>query len=120
MLAGSLDFTKENSVYVGIDWPTVSLQMLDDADAPIDLTGWIVFAWCKKLPGTILIFDFNPQIVDAPNGIVTLALDKTQTKPLPAGSYTWDLIFENPSGVRLGPILAGAVSIVRLDTEPPL
>jgi hypothetical protein len=86
---------------------------------PFDLTGWKVWAWVKQTPGGTLIQDLNPQIdADPTLGKITMGMTDEETFGLTTGDFFWDMIFEDPSGVRLGPLFAGSFTIAQLITEP--
>lgn len=86
---------------------------------PIDLTGWSVWAWVKDAPGGTLIFDLDPQIdADPTTGKIDLSKTDEQTSALIPGSNSWDLILEDNTGERIGPLFAGSCYIQELITEP--
>jgi hypothetical protein len=86
---------------------------------PFNLTGWTIWAWVKQNPGdTTLILDLAPTITNALLGQIDMSMTDEETFPLPPGNYVWDFIMQDPTGVRLGPLLAGSCSIVELVTEP--
>lgn len=86
---------------------------------PFDLTGWKVWSWVKQAPGGTLILDLEPEIdADPTTGKITMGMTDEETFDLTAGDFFWDLILEDPSGARLGPLFAGSFSIIELITEP--
>jgi hypothetical protein len=89
------------------------------ASRPFDLTDWKVWAWVKTAPGATLVLDLDPQIdADPTTGKITMNMTDTETATLTVGDFFWDLIFEDPSGVRIGPLFSGSFSIIELITEP--
>jgi hypothetical protein len=100
----------------GIDF-SETLVFSEDGTA-MDLTGWSVFAEARKLPSNTVSFELGAAITTAASGIVTLTLTDVQTEALTAGVYGWDLVFEDDSGIRRGPYLAGTVTVKTLHTHP--
>lgn len=86
---------------------------------PFDLTGWSVWSWVKSAPGGTLILDLSPVIaIPATLGQITMSMTETQTKALTPGNFFWDIIFQDNTGNRLGPLFSGSFNIVELITEP--
>jgi hypothetical protein len=92
---------------------------------PADLTDWIPYAEVKTDPeSTSVILDLAPIISQPDIGEVTIpAIQDEQTILLPSGSggklkCKWDLIFQVPTGERIGPYIAGSFLIKSIITEP--
>jgi hypothetical protein len=86
----------------------------------INLTGWQVWAWVKDSPTGTLVMDLNPTIVSpASQGKIDMSMTDEQTILLTAGNHSWDMVLQDPTGVRIGPLFQGGVTIIHLITEPP-
>jgi hypothetical protein len=92
---------------------------------PADLTNWIPYAEVRTEPEAVVVQNLVPAITDPTIGEVTIpAIQDEQTILLPSGTggkfkCKWDLIFQVPSGERIGPYLAGSFMILSIVTEPP-
>ena len=96
---------------------SVQLTMTDTNDDPVDLTGWSVWAEAKETTNCY-IFDLSPVIDDAVNGVTVIQITDEATALLKLGTYTYDLIFENSTGARLGIFLTGTLTITDPITKP--
>lgn len=92
--------------------------------SPADLTNWIPYAEVRTEPEGTLILDLLPVISDPTIGAVLIpAIQDEDTILLPAGTggklkCKWDLIFQVPTGERIGPYIAGSFLIKSIITEP--
>lgn len=102
----------------GITFGPLTFEFKDDAGDPVDLTGWQIFADVRKKPTDEVAFSLEPEITDAEAGIAVIEFTDEETDELTAGSYGWDLVLQNPDGERLGPYLAGRVSVKTIYTQP--
>lgn len=82
-----------------------------------DFTGWSAYAEARVLPSRDLAFDLAPTIPDPTSGQVRIALTAEETAALPAGSYGWDMILEDPEGARSGPHAAGRCNVKKPHTQ---
>lgn len=123
MKPATVDLTADSddadAIYKGITYGPIVFQLTDDDDVPVPLTGYLVFAEVRKQPGSPLILDLNPQIVDDLNAYVQIAFTDEETFTLPPGNYKWDFIMEKPTGERVGPFISGKCDIIENITEPP-
>lgn len=106
------------TIWKGITFGPEVMTLHDGDDQPVDLTGWSVYAHVRHKLGGYVILDLAPQITDAAAGEITIEVDYTLPRTLQAGSYLWDLIVEPPTGVRLGPLFQGLVTIEETSTKP--
>lgn len=102
-------------IATGITFGPVVMTMLDDDDLPVDLAGWSVWSQAR-IHGTVL--DLLPTITNAAAGEVTIEMSDEQTAPLTPAKMFWDIILENPTGEKLGPYLAGTLTITATQTKP--
>jgi hypothetical protein len=92
--------------------------------APADMTDWIPYAEVRTEPESTLVLDLEPELVYPQYGVVRIpAIQDEQTILLPAGNggklkCKWDLIFQVPTGERIGPYIAGSFLIKSIITEP--
>jgi hypothetical protein len=107
----NLEFTR------GITYGPLLIYCKNGGNA-VDITGWSVFAHVRKDSASPLALNLNPTITTAATGEITIAFTDEQTKQFPPGSYSWDLVMQDPSGERLGPFLAGTVTINSTMTHP--
>lgn len=106
------------TIYTGTTFGPVTLTCRDAEGVLVDLTGWTAYAEVRKTEGGPVIVDLEPVITDAGGGVVTLGLSKEDTAALPVGGYLWDILLQRPTGERLGPYVAGKVSIKKPITQP--
>lgn len=86
----------------------------------VPLAGWSAYAEVRKSPGKAVVLDLSPVITaDDAAGLITLPkIDHTALANLPLGTHAWDLILEDPDGVRYPPLVSGKADITRTTTEP--
>jgi len=96
MLAANFDITLDRAA----DYSFV-LTIKNQAGLPVDITGAVFYSDVREILSKKEVLDLTPTISNALNGEVTIALTKTQTKTLRAGTgvYEWDL-FMDRLGVR--------------------
>ncbi len=115
MQPASLAFT----IYKGVTFGPVLITCTDSEGAPVDLTGWTAYATARLLaPGWPGEIDLAPSITNAAAGQITLGMTDDQTQALTTGKFGYDLVLQNPDGERLGPFLAGTISVFTLNTRP--
>jgi hypothetical protein len=78
---------------------SVALQFDDSTGAPINLTGWTVYAQAWNRQRTTKYADFAVTYVNRANGQITISLTDTQTTTFPDECY-YDVLLENPSTIR--------------------
>jgi hypothetical protein len=104
----------------GADFGPVRILCRDAQGDPVPLAGWKAYAQVRKNPDQTVIIDLDPQIApDDTAGEITLpAIPHPATHTLPLGGHLWDLILEDPGGIRRPPIVEGSFSITRTITVP--
>lgn len=105
MTPANLDLT----IWRGITFDPVIFNIKDGSGNPINLSGWSVFANSRN--GTGKLIDLAPTITSAATGQVTISLSKTQTALFNSGEQYWDMIFQKPTGERLGPYISGKILV---------
>ena len=78
---------------------SLSLQLKDSTETPINLTGWTAYAQVWNKDRTTKYADFTVTYTDRPTGQIAIALTDTQTTSFPNECY-YDVLLENPSGLR--------------------
>jgi hypothetical protein len=78
---------------------SLSLQLKDSTETPINLTGWTAYAQAWNKDRTTKYADFTVTYTDRPTGQIAIALTDTQTTSFPNECY-YDVLLENPSGLR--------------------
>jgi hypothetical protein len=78
---------------------SIALQFDDSTGAPINLTGWTVYAQAWNRQRTTKYADFAVTYVNRANGQITISLTDTQTTTFPDECY-YDVLLENPSTIR--------------------
>lgn len=108
------------TVYRGTDFELVVRRLVEvDGDA-YDLTDWTPIAQVRATASNgTLITTLNATLGTPTNGEVEMSLTPTATLALAAGEYVWDLLFEDPDGVRSGPYLAGRFVVAEPVTKFP-
>lgn len=114
MNAATLNLT----VHRGITLGPITFVFKDEDGAVVDLTGYTAHAEARKRLSGPVVIDFEPTVSDATAGEVTIYRTDELTNAYAAGLYRWDLVLENASGERLGPFLAGEVTVATLNTQP--
>lgn len=84
---------------------------------PLNLTGWSVWSYVRDKPSGTLILDLAP-VVTPLIGKIDLSKTDDQTYTLSPGNFYWDIILEDTSGTRIGPLFAGSFQVVHLITDP--
>jgi hypothetical protein len=111
MTPGSLDIT----VYKGITLDPIIFNVKDGTGAAINLNGWQVFA--KSRNGTGKLIDLGPTITNPTAGQVTISLDSTETATFTLGQQQWDMLFQKPTGEKLGPYISGTITVLNTVTN---
>jgi hypothetical protein len=78
---------------------SLDLQFKDSNNAPIDLTGYTVYAQAWNEERTTKSADFSVTYTNRSNGQVTISLTDTQTTTFPDELH-YDVLLENPAGER--------------------
>ena len=104
----------------GADFGPVLISCQDAEGAAVPLAGWSAYAQARRSPAAAVVLDFAPVIAaDDAAGLITLpALGHAATALLPAGIYAWDIILQDPAGIRYAPFLSGALAITTPTTQP--
>ena len=98
-------------------WGATTLQLIGGS-GPFDLTGYTAQAEVRVQPDDTVILDLEPEVTDAVNGVITLAVfDDETTEQYIAGVYQWDLIISTVDNEELGRFLAGQFYIVDKITD---
>jgi hypothetical protein len=106
-------------IVTGIIFGPIILRARDVNDAPVDLTGWKVFAEVRKKPGASLVLDLKPSFTNAALGEITIPkMTDEETYDLRFGTFQWSLVLEDPTGDRRGPYIEGAFTIGGTPTKP--
>jgi hypothetical protein len=106
-------------ILAGITLGPIELKFKDKNGDPVDLTGWSAWAQVRKTYLGAIIHDLSPSITDAEQGVVTISQTDEQTSSIDhIGAFQWDLILQNTSGQRLGPLVAGSCVINKPITQP--
>lgn len=80
---------------------TLRFTVLDDANQPVNITGWaILFAFQDKEGGATL-FSRTPDMVDANGGVCDVQIDPTDTEDLFPGTYFYILERMDPGNVSV-------------------
>lgn len=103
----------------GISYQPLVTFIFQQADAsPFSLEGgWKVIAYARLTKYSREKIDLNPIITDAPAGTAVVSFTKEQTTAMTGGEYGWDLILEDPDGIRTGPYFAGPFKIKEINTH---
>lgn len=96
----------------GIHYGPLTITCNDSNDTPVDISGFGVFAVGRPETESPTLVDLQPEITDGPGGVVTIDLDDADTLQFPVGDYVWDLVLENLDSERIGPFLAGPLTII--------
>jgi len=108
------------TIVKGISYGPVVFEFKQEDTTPFDFTDggtWKVFAFARKSPDARNKIDLNPIITDPVNGEVKISFTDEQTLAMMGGEYGWDMVIENPSGVRLGPYFEGKLKIKEIYTH---
>jgi hypothetical protein len=88
---------------------STSIDIMDDNEVPINLTGYTGTAQIRKHYSSSNSTPFAVAI-DANDGVLTLGLTATQTGALKAGRYVYDVELTNTSNV-VSRIVEGIVTV---------
>jgi hypothetical protein len=92
-------------IWRGCDWAAIVLRWKDGNGDPINLTGWIPYAFTNE-------FDLHASINDVTQGVTQMTLNTQQTAILKLGVYHWNWIWSYPpTSANLPPLLAGKVEV---------
>lgn len=96
------------------------LYFKDDDEAPVDLTGYNVFAEVRLRPGSNrVIIDLEPTVTDGAAGEVTIPMITDEdTFDMKFVHARWSLVLEEPGGDRTGPFIEGKFIIRGTPTHP--
>ena len=75
-----------------------TLDLTDDYDRPIDLTGFTAEAQIRKWYTSSNVVSFDVSLPNAANGQIQLALSANTTKNMAYGRYVYDVITIDGSG----------------------
>lgn len=96
-------------VYRGITLDPVVFNVKDGSGNPINLSGWTPYSTMRNGYGKPI--DLQPSITNAATGEVTISLTKETTDTFTVGEQYWDLLFQKPSGQRIGPYITGIITV---------
>ena len=82
----------------GSDYET-NINVTDDDDNVIDLTGYTGTAQMRKHYTSVSYYSFTVSI-EGLRGIVTMSMTSNTTDSIPAGRYVYDCELSDPYGVR--------------------
>ena len=102
----------------GITFGPIKVVCKNGDGDPVDLTDWKAWAEARENPGCPVQIDLAPEITDAAAGEITFDHADEVTATWPAGTFRWDLVLENPDGQRLGPFVAGTITVEDVITLP--
>jgi hypothetical protein len=92
----------------GTDY-TTSINLTDDNDNVIDLTGYTAAGQLRKTYTSSNAVSFGLELESA-NGVVKLSLTETQTANIVAGRYVYDVFVTSPASVT-SRIVEGIVTV---------
>lgn len=92
----------------GADYET-SINVTDDDDNTIDLTGYTGQAQMRKHYTSVTYYSFDVNI-QGPSGIVTLGMTANVSNTIPAGRYVYDCELTDTQGKR-SRLVEGIVTI---------
>jgi hypothetical protein len=116
MTPGTFNFIIDRGVKFG-PFTLTCKDATGSAGVAVNLTGWTVYADARSRGG-VFAFSLGAEITTAASGKVTIVMTDEETDALTAGHYTYDLVFENASGERLGPYMSGTIEVNTLNTQP--
>ena len=79
---------------------SVQLVFKDSSNNAINLTGYTVYAQCWDEGRNIKYGDFAVTYTDRAAGTIDIALTDAQTATFLANKLSYDVLLENPSGLR--------------------
>lgn len=107
-------------IYQGANFGPVSIYCQDANGNAVNITGWNINSQVREVNPCgkgALVFDFAPTLGNAQNGEIVLARNAATTANDPQGAFAWDLVPTNSSGAILGPLVAGRVIVVPMQTQ---
>jgi endoglucanase Acf2 len=100
--------TKSNLIIdQGSDY-TTTIELTDDNNQPIDLTGYTGEGQIRKYYTSTTAIDFEISLSNT--GLVTIGLDANTSNHMEAGRYVYDVELSNGDG-KVSRILEGIVTI---------
>jgi hypothetical protein len=96
---------------------SILLELKDGSQAPINLTGWQVFAQAWNQARSTKYADFNVEYVDRPLGRIRLSLPYQATSALPSQAV-YDVLLIDPNDIREY-YLEGAITAEQNYTTAP-
>lgn len=112
MNPGAYNFT----IYKGITFAR-SFVWKDSASVAVPITGWTAYLDARRSPSKAVAFSLTCTIPTGTDGKTVVAYTAAQTDALTAGDYKYDLVFLNDSGERVGPLVAGTITVEELNTQ---
>lgn len=108
------------SIRRGVTFRGFTLTCKDSSGNPVPLAGWSAFAQIRSQKDDSLIWDLAPTIAsnDAAGLITVPPIPFATTLTLPPGDYVFDLLPQDPTGIRYDPIIQGNVKITTATTRP--
>lgn len=94
------------------------MELENNDGTPIDLTGFAVYSQFRKSYGSVVAYNFDTQIADAPNGAITLAYSGVSSSATKPGRYLYDVEILGPLGSKLR-VVQGIVTISAEITKLP-
>lgn len=89
---------------------SISVELSDALDNPLDLTDYDIRAQLRKSYGSNTFTEFSTSSGDNPeNGVITLTLTSEQTTLLRPGRYVYDIEIENDDEVVR--VLEGIITV---------
>jgi hypothetical protein len=89
---------------------SISIELSDAIDNPLDLTEYTIRAQLRKSYGSNTFTEFSTSSGDNPeNGVITLSLTSEQTTSLRPGRYVYDIEIENDDEVVR--VLEGIITV---------
>lgn len=89
----------------------VDIDLTDNANAALDLTGHTVGGTIKKTYTSSNSVSFTAIINDAINGVITLSLSNEQTSAMKSGRYVYDVEIYDPIINTVTRVLEGQVYV---------
>jgi len=106
-------------IYQGANFGPVTIYCQDANGAAVNISGWGMNAFAKDPNGCgkgPVVLDLGANISNAANGEVTLTRNAATTANDQSRTLVWDLVPTNASGAILGPLVAGRVVIVPMQS----
>jgi hypothetical protein len=89
---------------------SISIELSDAIDNPLDLTEYTIRAQLRKSYGSNTFTQFSTSKGENPeNGVITLSLTSVQTTSLRSGRYVYDIEIQNDDGVTR--VLEGIITV---------